>query len=200
MAGAQVVIDLSNSPSFEDKAVLDFFETSGRNLLAAESAAGVRSHVALSIVGIDRTPDNGYFRAKVAQDTTGLSPVASSNCPSPSRSQAYVKLSPPGSVEPPASKDKSSPSLMTYGPPALAVGATLWIVKVLASVSTPPWPSSTCRAIANSVPSVGRPKPAKVAQGIAAWHVVHLILVIQPVVIGVGVVRVGMIDVDFLVV
>jgi len=68
MAGAQVVIDLSNSPSFEDKAVLDFFETSGRNLLAAEGAAGVRSHVALSIVGIDRTPDNGYFRAKLAQE------------------------------------------------------------------------------------------------------------------------------------
>ena len=68
MAGAQVVIDLSNSPSFEDKAVLDFFETSGRNLLAAESAADVRSHVALSIVGIDRMPDNGYFLAKVAQE------------------------------------------------------------------------------------------------------------------------------------
>ena len=68
VAGAQVVIDLSNSPSFEDKAVLEFFETSGRNLLAAEAAAGVRHHVALSIVGIDRTPDNGYFRAKVAQE------------------------------------------------------------------------------------------------------------------------------------
>ena len=68
MAGAQVVIDLSNSPSFEDKAVLDFFETSGRNLFAAESAAGVGHHVALSIVGIDRTPENGYFRAKVAQE------------------------------------------------------------------------------------------------------------------------------------
>jgi len=68
MAGAKVVIDLTNSPSFEDKAVLEFFETSGRNLLAAEAAAGVRHHVALSIVGIDRTPDNGYFRAKVAQE------------------------------------------------------------------------------------------------------------------------------------
>ena len=67
MADAQVVIDLANSPSFEDKAVLEFFETSGRNLLAAEAAAGVRHHVALSIVGIDRT-DNGYFRAKVAQE------------------------------------------------------------------------------------------------------------------------------------
>src|SRR5262249_46810420 len=68
MAGTQVVIDLANSPSFEDKAVLEFFETSGRNLLAAETAAGVRHHVALSIVGTDRTPDNGYFRAKVAQE------------------------------------------------------------------------------------------------------------------------------------
>src|SRR5499427_816677 len=55
MAGTQVVIDLANSPSFEDKAVLEFFETSGRNLLAAEAAAGVRHHVALSIVAIDRT-------------------------------------------------------------------------------------------------------------------------------------------------
>jgi uncharacterized protein YbjT (DUF2867 family) len=68
VAGAQVVIDLANSPSFEDKAVLEFFEASGRNLLAAEAAAGVRHHVALSIVGTDRTPDNGYFRAKLAQE------------------------------------------------------------------------------------------------------------------------------------
>jgi uncharacterized protein YbjT (DUF2867 family) len=68
MAGAQVVIDLANSPSFEDKAVLEFFETAGRNLLPAEAAAGVRHHVALSIVGADRMPDNGYFRAKVAQE------------------------------------------------------------------------------------------------------------------------------------
>src|SRR4051794_39147645 len=68
LAGAQVVIDLTNSPSFEDTAVLEFFQTSGRNLLAAESAAGVHHHVALSIVGIERTPDNGYFRAKLAQE------------------------------------------------------------------------------------------------------------------------------------
>ena len=59
LAGAQVVIDLANSPSFEDKAVLEFFETSGHNLLAAEAAAGIQHHVALSIVGTDRTPDNG---------------------------------------------------------------------------------------------------------------------------------------------
>ena len=70
LAGAQVVIDLTNSPSFEDKAVLEFFETSGRgrNLLAEETAAGVRHHVALSIVGTDRMPDNGYFRAEIAQE------------------------------------------------------------------------------------------------------------------------------------
>jgi uncharacterized protein YbjT (DUF2867 family) len=68
LTGTQVVIDLANSPSFEDKAVLEFFETSGRNLHAAEAAAGVKHHVALSIVGTDRTPENGYFRAKVAQE------------------------------------------------------------------------------------------------------------------------------------
>jgi uncharacterized protein YbjT (DUF2867 family) len=67
MGGAQVVIDLANSPSFEDRAVLEFFENSGRNVLAAEAAAGVRHHVALSIVGIDRC-DNGYFRGKVVQE------------------------------------------------------------------------------------------------------------------------------------
>ena len=61
------MIDLANSPSFEDKAVLEFFETSERNLLPAEASAGVGHHVALSIVAIDRT-DNGYFRAKVAQE------------------------------------------------------------------------------------------------------------------------------------
>ncbi|QCP51967.1 SDR family oxidoreductase [Trinickia violacea] len=68
MTGAQVVVDLANSPSFEDKAVLEFFETSGRNVHAAEAATGVRHHVALSIVGADRTPENGYFRGKVAQE------------------------------------------------------------------------------------------------------------------------------------
>jgi len=68
LAGAQVAIDLTNSPSFEDSAVLEFFKTSGRNLLATETAAGVRHHIALSIVGTDRSPDNGYFRAKVAQE------------------------------------------------------------------------------------------------------------------------------------
>jgi uncharacterized protein YbjT (DUF2867 family) len=68
LAGAQVVVDVSNSPSFEDNAVLKFFETSGRNLAAAEAAAGVRHHVALSVVGTDRLLASGYFRAKMAQE------------------------------------------------------------------------------------------------------------------------------------
>jgi uncharacterized protein YbjT (DUF2867 family) len=68
MKGANVVVDVSNSPSFEDSAVLNFFQTSTRNLLAAEAKAGVGHHVALSIVGIDRSPDNGYFKAKIAQE------------------------------------------------------------------------------------------------------------------------------------
>jgi len=68
LAGAQVVVDLANSPSFEDRAVLEFFQTSGRNLLAAEAAAGVKHHVALSVVGSDRLPDSGYLRAKMAQE------------------------------------------------------------------------------------------------------------------------------------
>src|SRR5467141_575119 len=68
LLGAQVVVDLTNSPSFEDTAVMKFFETSSRNLLAAEAAAGVGHHVALSIVGSDRLPDSGYLRAKVAQE------------------------------------------------------------------------------------------------------------------------------------
>ena len=68
LAGAQVVVDVANSPSFEDKAVLEFFETSGRNLLAAERAAGVGHHIALSVVGTDRLLESGYFRGKMAQE------------------------------------------------------------------------------------------------------------------------------------
>ena len=102
MAGAQVAIDLANSPSFEDKAVLEFLETSGRNLLAAEAAAGVRHHVALSIVGTDRS-DNGYFRAKAGIPYTiiratqvrmetrlGFRPA----CSNPSRRTTLLLLSP----------------------------------------------------------------------------------------------------------
>jgi uncharacterized protein YbjT (DUF2867 family) len=68
LAAAQVVVDVANSPSFEDKAVLEFFETSGRNLLAAEAVAGVRHHLALSVVGTERLLESGYFRAKMVQE------------------------------------------------------------------------------------------------------------------------------------
>jgi uncharacterized protein YbjT (DUF2867 family) len=68
LAGAQVVVDVANSPSFEDKAALDFFTTSTRNLLAAEKTAGVGHHVALSVVGTERLPESGYLRAKLAQE------------------------------------------------------------------------------------------------------------------------------------
>src|SRR5579885_1460852 len=68
LSGTRVVVDVSNAPSWEDKAVLAFFETSGRNLLAAEAAAGVGHHVALSVVGTDRLLTSGYFRAKLAQE------------------------------------------------------------------------------------------------------------------------------------
>ncbi|MBT1690088.1 SDR family oxidoreductase [Dawidia soli] len=68
LRGADVVVDVANSPSFEDKAVMEFFETSGRNLLAAEAAAGIKHHIALSVVGTDRLQESGYFRAKQAQE------------------------------------------------------------------------------------------------------------------------------------
>lgn len=68
LVGAQVVVDLANSPSFEDAAVMTFFQTAGHNLLAAERAAGVQHHIALSIVGADRLPASGYMRAKIAQE------------------------------------------------------------------------------------------------------------------------------------
>jgi uncharacterized protein YbjT (DUF2867 family) len=77
LTGAQVVIDVANAPSWEDAAVLAFFESSGRNLLAAEAIAGVRHHVALSVVGTDRLLASGYFRAKMAQENL----IKSSNIP-----------------------------------------------------------------------------------------------------------------------
>ena len=69
IAGASVVVDVANSPSFEDQAAMDFFQTAGRNLMAAEKIAGVKHHVALSVVGTDRLLASGYFRAKMAQET-----------------------------------------------------------------------------------------------------------------------------------
>ncbi len=68
LEGAQVVVDVSNAPAWDDAAVLDFFQTTARNVLAAEEATGVSHHVVLSIVGTDRLPDSGYFRAKLAQE------------------------------------------------------------------------------------------------------------------------------------
>jgi uncharacterized protein YbjT (DUF2867 family) len=77
LKGADVVVDVANSPSFEDKAVLEFFETSSRNLLAAEQTAEVRHHVALSVVGTDLLTESGYFRAKSAQESL----IKASNIP-----------------------------------------------------------------------------------------------------------------------
>ncbi len=68
LEGAEVVVDVSNAPFWEDQAVLDFFQTTSRNILAVETAAGVGHHVVLSVVGTDRLPDSGYFRAKLAQE------------------------------------------------------------------------------------------------------------------------------------
>ena len=81
LTGAQVVVDVTNSPSWEDKAVLEFFETSTRNVLAAETKTGVGHHVALSIVGCDRLPASGYLRAKVAQEKLiKASPIPLHDC------------------------------------------------------------------------------------------------------------------------
>src|SRR3977135_1753372 len=68
LAGAQIVVDVANSPSFEDQAAMDFFQTAGKNLTAAEVAAGIKHHVALSVVGTERLQDSGYFRATLAQE------------------------------------------------------------------------------------------------------------------------------------
>jgi uncharacterized protein YbjT (DUF2867 family) len=70
LRGAEVVVDVANAPAWDDAAVMEFFQTSSRNVLAAETAAGVKHHVALSIVGADRLPESGYFRAKIAQEET----------------------------------------------------------------------------------------------------------------------------------
>jgi uncharacterized protein YbjT (DUF2867 family) len=70
LEGAQVVVDVANAPVWDDAAVLDFFQTSSRNILAAEAAAGVKHHVTLSVVGADRLPESGYLRAKLAQEET----------------------------------------------------------------------------------------------------------------------------------
>jgi len=102
LAGAQVVVDVANSPSFEDAAVLKFFETSGKNLLAAEARAGVRHHVALSIVGTDRVASSGYLRAKVAQEKL----IQNSSIPySILRSTQFYEFI--GRIAPPSKTDES---------------------------------------------------------------------------------------------
>lgn len=70
LEGAQIVVDVANAPAWDDAAVMEFFQTTSRNVLAAERAAGVEHHVVLSVVGTDRLPDSGYFRAKLAQEET----------------------------------------------------------------------------------------------------------------------------------
>jgi uncharacterized protein YbjT (DUF2867 family) len=131
LSGAQVVVDVSNSPSSEDKAVLDFFTTSTRNLLAAEKTAGVGHHVALSIVGTERLSESGYYRAKLAQEklirqsgipysivhaTRFAFPTRSSNpsqlTQSPARLHAQLLASP--STEPSRSPGQSSSVSMSW--------------------------------------------------------------------------------------
>jgi uncharacterized protein YbjT (DUF2867 family) len=116
-AGAKVVVDVTNSPSWEDAAVMAFFDTSTRNLLAAERAAGVGHHVALSVVGADRMSDSGYMRAKVNQEgliKAGGVPYsivrATQFFESPTRG---LKATPFGSRRPPCSRWRPT----TWQPP-----------------------------------------------------------------------------------
>ena len=121
LAGANVVVDVTNSPSWEDAAVMAFFDTSTRNLLAAERAAGVRHHVALSVVGADRMPDSGYMRAKVNQESlikAGRVPYRSSGPRSSSSSSAGsptrgLQATPFGCQRPPCSRWRPT----TWPPP-----------------------------------------------------------------------------------
>ncbi len=103
LKGAQVVVDVANAPQWDDKAVLEFFETAGRNLLAAEAAAAVSHHVALSIVGADRLPASGYLRAKVAQENLMFFEFAKGIAQSGTEGQT-VRLS-PGMMQPIAADD-----------------------------------------------------------------------------------------------
>jgi uncharacterized protein YbjT (DUF2867 family) len=93
LEGAQVVVDVANAPNWEDAAVLDFFQTSTRNILTAEAAALVKHHVVLSVVGADRLPDSGYMRAKVAQEqaVTARRSSSSSSGASPTRAATATR-------------------------------------------------------------------------------------------------------------
>jgi uncharacterized protein YbjT (DUF2867 family) len=127
LSGAQVVVDVSNSPSFEDKAVLDFFTTSTSNLLAAEKTAGVGHHVALSVVGTERLSESGYFRAKMTQEKlTGdsASPLRSCMRPSSSSSSRASPTPQPTATRFAFRTRSSNPSQLTRSPARLhtAVG------------------------------------------------------------------------------
>jgi NAD(P)-dependent dehydrogenase (short-subunit alcohol dehydrogenase family) len=120
LARAEVVVDVSNAPSFEDAAVLAFFEHAGRHLAHAEREAGVRHHVALSVVGTDRLPDNGYFRAKLAQErlinTSGIPSIRSSGPRSSSNFSARSPLRAPTTTVFACRMPASSPSRPTMWP------------------------------------------------------------------------------------
>ena len=119
LKGASVVVDVSNSPSFEDAVALKFFETSTRNLLTHETAAGVGHHVALSVVGIERLPEYGYFRAKIAQEKLikGSSiPTQSSARRSSSSSSAESPMRAPSATRSVWHRPSSSPWRQTMSP------------------------------------------------------------------------------------
>ena len=130
LKGAAVVVDVSNSPSWEDAAVMNFFETSTRNLLAAEAAAGVGHHVALSVVGTERLLESGYFRAKIAQENLIKAPPSPIPLSAQRSSIEFVKgiadLStkdneihlPPALIQPMAADDVASAvGRIAVGPP-----------------------------------------------------------------------------------
>jgi hypothetical protein len=124
LAGAQVVVDLANSPSFEEKAALAFFEAAGRNLLSAEASAGVRHHVALSVVGTDRMQAMGYFRAKLLQETL----IRRSGIPTPSSTRRSSSSS---SAPSPSPAPSGAPSGCPRRPSS----------RLRPVMSPPPWPT-----------------------------------------------------------
>ena len=142
LSGAQVVVDVANSPSFEDKAVLEFFEKSGRNLLAAEAAAGVRHHVALSVVGTDRLPESGYLRAKLAQENL----IKASKIPyTILRSTQFFEFV-GAIVQSSADGD------------AIRLSPALLQPIAVRTMSPPPWPRSQLAAPVNGTVEIGGPE------------------------------------------
>ena len=174
LTGAQVVVDLANSPSFEDAAVLEFFETSGRNLLKAEVNASVEHHVALSVVGADLLPDSGYLRAKVAQEQLieaagqpytiirstqffefrGPSPTPPPTAtrprfPPPTSSRSPPRTSPQRSARPPCPTRSTVSSRSAARPPSASPISSA--TSSLPTTTRAPW--SAIRTPATSVPS-----------------------------------------------